>query len=703
MFWSRSCKLLPATQCRLAAMLHLIASASAPPAAIAQPALSAAPMAPVVAPAHTPAPILPIDYFPLAPNLQPFTSPPDLSSIPDAPILFLAPMGEDNVKATTETEVFSELLRFHLSAASSKSWINVIPGEHTVLPYQKEDGSHLGRSRTSAQHLHDAHLLHADVVLTGTVATMDGKTVAQLHTFDLRTSASASKRFEQPASNVPQLLREAIVDMAAKCGLNESQSSETGMLRGLPSQETWSTLVQNPPWVYDDFATLAEKDPNCLHLYARAVEVLRKSGTYFANRGLRLAPGDPRFLFAKARVLTYADRPYPALVIHAELLRRFPQSHLLLGSYTHRLQDFYDPDETSRKVPPQMEAAAEMLEQAIAKWPRNWYMRYARAMHAGGMAEYARGAGTADKVAPAGWKAYAEYLKVRQKHLSDAIALRPDCPELLVARLSAADGLALQEERKLVHQILALDPSNTVAEKVVAYSHSAGWDDPRVGFAFYKESVERHATDARALASLASGMVRDLTRMIAFEEADKDDLVLKSNPFVDLFIDTALDAVTSGAAIDDKVAMVLYDTIASRDETTRALALAESGKSGKFSYIFADRERAAGRHDNAIRIARIALNSLRTQEERSTARWTIYQALLAKNNYDEIFKLAEEGLAEAKFEPSYYYMFAVAAERSNKRLDEGWKRAQRAVQLGPGDPEVQALHQRYVARRGGKK
>ena len=98
-----------------------------------------------------------------------------------------------------------------------------------------------------------------------------------------------------------------------------------------------------------------------------------------------------------------------------------------------------------------------------------------------------------------------------------AVALRPDCSELLRAALYMhywSGHTDIDWQMQMIERIHKIDPSNIKAESTAIFSHSIGWGAEEDFWKLVEFAIKNHPNDPRAMNMLAEQLGTELSRRL---------------------------------------------------------------------------------------------------------------------------------------------------------------------------------------------
>lgn len=599
-----------------------------------------------------------------------------------APVLFMAPLLGPDDKQSTAADSFDAVLRFQLRAAKPNSYgLNLVPYSYMSPPYIREDGQHNIRNHKPEEFLRDARLLDADVFISGRVTREADKLTVQLRTTDLRTSKTDTWSATQPEAAFADLLADATRACGRFCGLSDTDVHAYGMDKDVPGNGLWQAYMSPDPLTADDARALVKANPDCPCVYDVAYE-----NTYdlaIINAALKKWPEDPRLLRDKYRNLP-AAMGLPALQIHSELIRRYPDCFILLSELTDSLVSLYPQADVATAPPPAFTAAVDIMAAFAQRYPKNWRARWDYSRLAATLASYVRGNETADKVPAANFRDFARLSDIATREIDAAVALRPDCPNMLQASIYMhfrSGDYTIQWQRKTIEQIHAVDPSNVAAECQTAYSHSIGWSGDHLFLPIMQEAAKYHANDPRALLRISDEISTDFGRRANFGAGTWDDVYKKADPEVDLFITCVEAAMNAGIQVPNSTAGILRAIYNGRYGPQKAEELMESGKHWALTATAAEDALKAGDYSKCLELARKALPITTHPDGRTLLRYDIVKSLWKLKRYDESLSESNDGIIEFPESQVFHYMSAIVGLEKGDNLEEAYQHAYRAVDI----------------------
>ena len=632
----------------------------------------------------------PVHFLPFKPQDPALTSAVDIGTTTAAPTLYVAPFGIPGSISTTETRSFQHLLRFHLTPANftDAKWINVLPDIWIQLPYQREDKRDEQLVRPRSAYLHDAELLESDIYLDGNFKTTSSGVDLQLYCRELKTGRE-EQLHEVAAEWSPALLSKAVTHVAQFCGLSNEDIKRSGLMDGCPSG-SWAFLRDDSANAVPEFEAAARLDADCRFLYRRAAERAGHRAVDFINSGLQRFGKDARIIFAKSWCVATNSRGRAAMVLQAPLVKQWPQYFIFLGSYLNSCWSCYGQGDNSYAPPPDWSAAIEMEDNCLKLWPKNWGLM----MHLAGtrrdLANHVRGSKTVDGVHPAAFALREKLGETAVEQIQRAAEIRPDCPQLLsdaVNLMFAFEHNELDQQERLLEQIVRIDPSNTEAESTIAYSHSAGWDDPRVGLMFIEKRLRARANNPDAYAALYHEFSNSIERIFGFNYSTRKKFLVKENPIVTKFIETGEKVIASGRPSSFKAHALLLESYVAIGEEKRATELAAEGKSAAFTYTYAKYLMDQKKYDEALKFSEAVQPRLATSWSQVTNQVLTFECLLGLKRNEDALIFAKNALQAQGDAAQCYHMVARALEELNRDLPSAVSYAEKAVQRSPEEDE----------------
>jgi tetratricopeptide (TPR) repeat protein len=290
-----------------------------------------------------------------------------------------------------------------------------------------------------------------------------------------------------------------------------------------------------------------------------------------------------------------------------------------------------------------------------------------------------------------------------------AIAIRPDCPQLMLSLLywhpHLTDGQGdddpdktIQWQMPLLARIEILDPENVDGDLYVAEAQSANTERM---LKILKGAADRSHHDPKVMMRIARTLVDPLRKRMDWDydldKRERNKHLLVGAPEVPMFVD----AIKTGLASDEW----MYPA----QENLAWLITAADPNYGDFwptVYNYNNRhwkaardEQNAGHYEASIEHARRVMEVLSTGEA-EILRYYIVRGLWKLKRYREAIYEAELGAYYFPDKPTFHYMFALVAWDMNERLEEAYERAKIAVELQPSNEGAQQIYKKLAKRLG---
>jgi tetratricopeptide (TPR) repeat protein len=632
------------------------------------------------------------EAFPFPPTAGYLDVLPSLDTrVTSPPVVFMPPAVTSSNQETTAATAFHSLLYWHLNAVSQdRILFNVVPQFYTAYPYQREATGAKVTPQPRAQLINDARKLGAHYFLAATIDDSPTQIAISLYVHDLRSGTANEFKRTATAAEFQALVRASLEFAAQFMGLQNAADIQK-ITAGIPTHPTWRALSVAYKKPLPEIAVLGQADPDCLWLYkqiiARASDT--KAAVDFYNKGLQRTGGDPRITYAKMQFLQGVKNYSAALLLHGQLLKRFPISLQMLRDYSGTLVFAYGSHTKAVELPQPYPTAAYLLDQAVRAYPENWALQWTCAKTMNDLAQYARGNETMDKIPEKQRQIASLMFRLSAAHIDQAVAIRQDCPLLwqrfIEYHFNAGDtDVAFQQKAlALLHN---LDPTNVSAELTVALSHSVGWDGNGERYlGLIQQAARNHWDDGKALVTIAGAIVTNMGRLVGFNVIPKGQF--ETQPSVDgkTLVTIASRAFQVGGRMNPCFSLWVYKYARAQGETELAglVQLAEQLGYSEMLTAAAYVQAQSGSPEKAIQLADRAFKMQLEPDGREDAYWAIMVANSKLKNYDVAMDYAEKAIKEFPTGPQFYQGYAMNAMKAKKNLDKARAYLEQGVRLQP--------------------
>jgi hypothetical protein len=640
---------------------------------------------PIALPAPTPATLYPGDLFPLPNNTAIITSVPEPPAS-KPPVVYVAPFTDAKDAETTLADTFDILYRFQLGANTpNRQLVNLVPYYFMTLPYYRENSPSQFRSMPEASLQRDAALLGSDYFVKGIIEGSVAAPKIKISFIEMQTSRTVvwdSSTAGKTSGAFPSLLAEAVKASAKNLQISDAEVVESGMAQHLPSQQTWELLAATDNVDENIALSAMQFDPDCVFLYSIAWSPADEKK--YANMGLKRFPDDCRLLRRKAECFASAKKPYPALVIYSELLRRYPDWFMVSHALPDLVGSAFGFSKDAIEAPPELTASVGLLKQVSLRYPNNWVMLWDYANASTRLSFFIRGGQYAYLVPKSIWKQINDLTGEAVIAASKAAEIRPDCSELLRALEyfniqignSSVDYLNRMISR--VHQI---DPSNVEAELTAAGANTTGYGDSEAYWEFIQIALKNHQGDAHAMSRIAYSLGSELSTRLSWHHMTPEQVYKESNPLSDQFVKCTEYAMDHGQQVENWMAGMLREMYRQRYGEARANELMESGKQWALTSNAAAAAQKTGDWEKSLKLARLSQENTTIRNAREKNQYYIVKSLWKLKNYDEALIEARHGIAEFPERQTFHYLFAIIADEKGDPLEEAYREAYTAVDI----------------------
>lgn len=625
------------------------------------------------------------DIAPLSPRTKPLTAVPARPTH-RAPVLFMAPFhGPDNKEAPS-ANLFENMFRTYIRATPrERLMVNLLPQANLYEVYRREDGNFSIRGKGRESYLAAAKSLGAEVVVLSTVSEAGSTPAVQMEMIDTRTSRTQtwSSSATSPApKNIADVLSASTRSVANFCGISEADYKRSGMQNGLPANVTWETLLNAKD--QDDYlmASVLQADPDCLYLYEYASP--SDAPLRYIDRILKKHPDDIRLLRAKARFLTNMERKYPAYLIYAELVRRYPDCLLIVEDLEGIISQIYPHSSDAINAPEDWKAVIALLRQQTGRFPNNYMQHWLLASCCDKLSWYVRGGKTASHIPENIWRYRDELNREATESIQKAVELQPNSSSLMRAMLYIFKTAGYTDpdwQKGIIERIHAVDPSNTHAEMYAANSHSIGWGDPEVFLEFVDTAIKNHQGDARSMNIIGYTIGTELTRLLNWKAMTPEQVYKEPNPLSDRYLQCVEFAMNNDVQVDKWMAGMFREMYRQRYGDQKVTELLESGKHWALTAGAAQDAHDKGDWEKSLKLARLAEEKSRPYLKDGMVQYYVVKSLWKLGRHDEALSEARNGIARYPDQQTFYYMFAVVANEKGSPMEEAYERAYRAVDL----------------------
>lgn len=658
---------------------------------------------PQVSPAPTPPAISDEERFPLQADAQFLNATPAFPSKKRAPVVYFGPLAPADDSSTSACKSLECMLRFQLgSSPRTQPALNVVPLWYMREPYLHEDGSCSLDKQPPSQLASDAQLLGCDYLVTGGVRSSAAGLALDLSVTDLKTSRTQKWDSEASPALFATLFGDAVRNCASSCGLNATQIDQAQLLKAIPNAATWAWWCRSGhpddlearPIPAEQWRAAIQADPQCTIL--RVIAAARTSDLAIVNDALRNTPDNLGLLLTKCELLRTKKKPFAALLLHSELVRRYPDSLLVMSELPWTLSACFPAKSDSTEPPVAFLKATEALRNLSAGFADNWLLRKDYGSVCQLLASFVRGSKTVDQVPQEAWSFYRRLMAMAVHEIDLAAARRPDCPNLLTLMLGIhflAGDHDLVSQREVLERIHQLDPSNVEAEITVAYSHSVGWSQDAMYLPIIKGAYQRHQDSPRALAKIAQSLAENVGRTVGFGQS-REEVFAKENPSTNLFIECMERSLASGNECENWVAEILMDVYQARAEKQKIRQLA--AQDGRRSRVIVQAAELFQQNDDCtqcLELAREAMATAQVPEIREQLQYHIVKSLWKLARIDEGLAEAKKGIAQYPDKQTFYYLFALIALPKPAAYEEAFAQTTRAIDICSTNPAVNKVHE----------